>query len=79
VKEFPQAFPYGDPTNGGDIGMTLRDYFAAAVLPVVISARGIREKAETIEVLRLRLAKNAYEIADAMLAARELPSKELSK
>ena len=24
------AFPHGDPTHGGDLGMTLRDYFAAA-------------------------------------------------
>ena len=23
------AFPYGDPTHGGDSGMTLSDYFAA--------------------------------------------------
>ena len=30
--ENPQAFPHGNPTHGGDIGMTLRDYFAGQAL-----------------------------------------------
>ena len=27
-----QAFPHGDPTNGGDIGMTLLDHFAGLAM-----------------------------------------------
>jgi hypothetical protein len=43
-------------------GMTLRDYFAAAALP--IAAKGKERTAEDI-------ALRAYYIADAMLAQRE--------
>ena len=41
-------------------GMTLRDYFAAKAMLGFI----------TVEVQRERIAEWAYEIADAMLAAR---------
>ena len=41
-------------------GMTLRDYFAAKAMLGFI----------TVEVQQERIAKWAYEIADAMLAAR---------
>ena len=50
-------------------GMTLRDYFAAAALPVAWKAY------ESFAVIgdnaNQELAKAAYQIADAMLKARE--------
>ena len=58
----PNAFPYsgvGDDMNYSR-GMTLRDYFAAQAM-LRTSVGSSYEQ----------LAKNAYEIADAMLKARE--------
>lgn len=57
------AFAHGNPTHGGDEGMTLRDYFAAQVL-VGLS---IRREGKCNE----NDAINAYALADAMLKARE--------
>jgi hypothetical protein len=59
MKETPTAFPWthGDWTC---TGMTLRDYFAAKAM-LRTSVGSSYEQ----------LAKNAYEIADAMLKARE--------
>jgi hypothetical protein len=54
------AFPHGDPTHGGEQGMTLRDYFAAKAM-LRTSVGSSYEQ----------LARTAYEIADAMLKARE--------
>jgi hypothetical protein len=54
------AFP--SETNSG---MTLRDYFAAAVLPVVYTAY-VEDGYPKFE----DIAKDAYEIADTMLYAR---------
>jgi hypothetical protein len=51
-------------------GMTLRDYFAAAVLPVVYTAYvedGYPNGYPKFE----EIAKDAYELADAMLIARK--------
>lgn len=66
-KDGGQAFPHGDPTNGGDIGMTLRDYFAAKELTslekkTVCVCDRPREYA--------RIADHCYRMADAMLAER---------
>jgi hypothetical protein len=36
IEDGGGAFPHGDPTHGGDLGMTLRDYFAAAALQGLI-------------------------------------------
>lgn len=51
-------------------GMTLRDYFAAKVLPAFVSRvpYGDGFDAEGIE----RIALRTFEIADAMLKAREV-------
>jgi hypothetical protein len=46
-------------------GMTLRDYFAAKVL------QGICASGPTHEWTNSRLAAEAYDLADAMLKARE--------
>lgn len=45
-------------------GMTLRDYFAAKAMQGLLADLGIR-------VERHELARRAYEIADAMLKARQ--------
>jgi hypothetical protein len=46
-------------------GMTLRDYFAAAVLPVVYTAY-VQDGYPKFE----EMAKDAYELADTMLYVR---------
>ncbi|QDP53735.1 MAG: hypothetical protein GOVbin7759_22 [Prokaryotic dsDNA virus sp.] len=62
VPECPPAFPfaaeYGHPAAHG--GMTLRDWFAGQAIPVVKGSGSPREHAFW-----------AYEMADAMLAARK--------
>jgi hypothetical protein len=64
----PQAFPtHPDGTLMND-GMTLRDYFAAKAMQATIDAwkqRSIYPPTDD------EVAKNAYEMADAMLKARE--------
>ena len=55
---FPQAFP--QPIDGR--GMTLRDYFAAKAMQELLCVVG-SDKAH--------VARESYEMADAMLAARE--------
>lgn len=53
-------------TNEAQLGMTLRDYFAAKALQGLVAAAGIKEyRVET-------MAEAAYEQADAMLKARTL-------
>ena len=61
----PQAFPHGDPTHGGEQGMTLRDYFAAKAM------QGMYANGSFPTGIMLDTAKEAYEMADAMLKARE--------
>ena len=65
------AFPMGDPTHGGNDGMTLRDWFAGQALAVTLkndydhglaAARG--------DVHDTKAAAHAYRIADAMLQER---------
>ena len=66
------AFPTGfitDPRNGqiigGSNGMTLRDYFAAKAMQ---ASRSRNSKYRTWD----DLAQDSYDIADAMLKAREV-------
>ena len=54
------AFPY-DSQKSMQSGMTLRDYFAAQAMPVVLSDAGTYEQD----------AASAYLYADAMMKARE--------
>ena len=74
----PQAYPCLD-SNGfalfmRDPGMTLRDWFAGQAIGAVIrqcasdGMLGFPDGVQTIEAL---FARNAYAIADAMLAERE--------
>jgi len=69
-----QAFP--NPHRTDMTGMTLRDYFAATALNAILSQYDFtffeddkREKEG--DTFALVVAKNAYEMADAMLKARE--------
>ena len=75
------AFPFANERPDAPAGMTLRDYFAAVALPALISAMGqdvaglqrAMKKAGTSDPQAL-FARNAYAVADAMLAAREAQS-----
>ena len=62
MNETPSAFPWahGDWTC---TGMTLRDYFAAKAMQALISRKDFKFEDFVWE--------NAYDMADAMLKARE--------
>lgn len=64
------AFPsHGAMGEVSQEGMTLRDYFAAKAMAASISRVGYFS-----DELKVREARNAYAMADAMLAAREVQS-----
>jgi hypothetical protein len=73
MSDNPSAFP---SDYFGEIGMTLRDYFAAqamtAVMPAVMTelkkTRGSIKEAIRLQALS---AETCYSLADAMLKARE--------
>lgn len=58
-----------DQIDDGAFGMTLRDYFAAAVISAAIRDSGWR--ISTDRSIWADAAGKAYEIADAMLKARK--------
>ncbi len=69
------AFPVsGDYEVAGFVneGMTLRDYFAAAVMPRIYASHVPETSAEERAAM---FAVRAYEIADAMLAERQKAAK----
>ena len=57
------------PTGTAFQGMTLRDYFAAKAMQAEIAAN---EGLFKNEDLHFQVAKMSYEMADAMLKAREM-------
>lgn len=59
----PFAFPVSAIDGSINLGMTLRDYFAAALFSSVHESCGTWESA----------ARKAYEVADHMLKARNDP------
>ena len=63
MSENPQAFP--NPHRADLTGMTLRDYFAAHLM------QGICAGSPSMVWANKRLAEEAYDLADAMLKARE--------
>ena len=76
----PSAFPL-NPTNDGtpgafepEPGMSLRDWFAgqalASVIIVTSAGQHRPEMREGETHIRLAMARDAYDMADAMLAAR---------
>jgi hypothetical protein len=66
---FPQSTPIENqfhPNYGKDRGMSLRDYFAAKVM------QGMMANGQVLKLVSDEtLASAAYEMADAMLKARE--------
>ncbi len=76
----PSAFAFGYGTdNYSDIqlGMTLRDYFAAKAMNGVVSNEVVREAiAKNASANNIHgddaIAKASYDLADAMLKQREL-------
>lgn len=69
INEGGPAFPFREQDGEGGYqrfpGMSLRDYFAAAAL------QGMLSDPDAGKVDWKHLAEEAYEAADAMLAARE--------
>ena len=61
----PPAFPTGTGVTPYNPGMTLRDYFAAKVM------QGICASDPVSAMTNERIAKESYDLADAMLKARE--------
>ena len=81
------AFGHGDPTHGGDPGMTLRDWFAGTAHPdslgisdemsmgVAAASAGVTtEDYDPQKHWPEIVAKARYIYADAMLKAREEPT-----
>jgi len=70
IMSNPPAFPsqsvYIEDQETNSRGMTLRDYFAAKVM------QGICASGPSMEWSSNRLAAEAYDLADAMLKAREV-------
>jgi hypothetical protein len=58
------AFPTGTGVTPYNPGMTLRDYFAAKVLQGLL--------ASGLDQPKFEFARKSYEMADAMLKAREV-------
>lgn len=75
------AFPvsWGDGTVP-DFGMTLRDWFAGQALGsvLIVTAQGLNRPEPKFagEKVSAVLAREAYAIADAMMAEREKPNAE---
>ena len=67
INDGGAAFPHGDPTHGGDLGMTLRDYFAAAALQGMLGNRSLVDNFSG----RAVMAGKSYFLADAMIEARK--------
>lgn len=65
---FPVKMDMGDGSKIEDMGMTLRDYFAAKAMQGILSNNSMIDTAteSTFEWV----TKNAYQLADAMLKAR---------
>ncbi|WP_017521983.1 hypothetical protein ACQCLI_18275 [Pseudomonas nitroreducens] len=67
------AFPEGSFTENTNYGMTLRDYFAAKALQGMLANGDWVDRMATRSGLEADVcaSKAAYEVADAMLAARD--------
>ena len=72
TKDGGSAFPLSGPlTTSDNLGMTLRDYFAAKALAGMELTAEDNMGSGSFWYSASRLAKRAYSIADAMLAERE--------
>lgn len=73
----PSAFPMPSTEfTKGEYGMSLRDYFAAKAMQALI--QNMKDTDNTVNggyiptTIYRNIAKNAYDVADAMLKQREL-------
>ena len=64
---FPHEYKYGDGTAQRCDGMTLRDYFAAKAMEGMLAYSYLHPLS-----MEDGCARDAYDMADAMLKAREL-------
>lgn len=81
--ENPYAFPLAmTPESIDHVGMTLRDWFAGQIAAAEVASAGANEAAAEAladaaamagQTIEQRIAFNAYEVADAMLAQRIAP------
>lgn len=81
IKDGGPAFPVLEQGGDGRLelgapGMTMRDYFAAKALVGLFSMEANPRVGEICEPFRIdkhcdAMARHAYDMADAMLAARE--------
>ncbi len=83
---YPSAFPILEQGGNGleltDPGMTLRDYFAVQALPAIYRQTAVdfdEGKISVEDVSPNAMAREAYQIADAMLAERERSENEIQK
>jgi len=76
---FPGPSDYrqdGSPIYMGQTGMTLRDYFAGQALAGWLASYGENMEHPSANGTIETVAKHAYEMADAMLAARSKEGRE---
>jgi hypothetical protein len=66
-----EAFPVSHMADHGAFGMSLRDYFAAKTLVVLLTANGHEMVYTEADVY----AKLAYKMADAMIAEKRRTEK----
>ena len=76
TKDGGSAFPLSGPlTTSDNLGMTLRDYFAAAALSgMELTAEGSMGGGKFFYG-PVTIAKRAYDIADAMIKERDIRAK----
>jgi len=63
-----KAFPRPNTVHPDDLGMDLRDYFAAHAMQVLLKRKFDKETETTFQIKMLAI--DAYEIADGMMKAR---------
>ena len=69
-QEYAYPSPVDPKTGVNQLGVTVRDYFAAKAMQAMIST--VAAPCLTgLDNIRYRTAKGAYEIADAMMEARK--------
>lgn len=68
-KDGDPAFGHGDPTHGGEPGMSLRDYFAGQALGGVMA--NLAQMRPDVRSDLVRFAADCYRMADAMLSERD--------
>ena len=61
------AFPLKEPLSNDQLGMTLRDYFAAKAMQGELASQNNEREWNDM----YKLARYSYDIADAMIEARK--------